>query len=286
MVCPGKDKFWRYSERACNIRYGLHCFWHIYSEGCSNRHPRRVWNAWKIVNFEIEEASLRYRRIVVMSSFIEKGLLECGVSADKIVCNPYFTSKVDFLPSIAEISKTKRIFFAGRLVAAKGPHLMIRAVANLLRERPDVHLDIVGEGLMREELRNIVAREGIQSKVIFHGWLHSDGVKALLQESYLVVFPSIYPEAFGIVGIEAMMCGKPVVGFDVGGVSSWLNDSETGFLIQVRDVDTMEAKIRLLLEDTVLYAGMRATARMQALAKFTPETHMKVLNNIYASAID
>ena len=59
----------------------------------------------------------------------------------------------------------------------------------------------------------------------------------------------MYPEAFGIVGIEAMSLGKPVVAFDVGGVSSWLEHEKTGFLLNDRDVNGMTTAIQTLLTD-------------------------------------
>lgn len=282
MICPGKDKFWRYSEGTCTVKYGLHCFWHIYSEGCANRHPKRVIKAWNMVNFEVKVASKSYRNMIVMSDYIKSGLLECGIQEDKITCNPYFTPVASAYPTNDE---KKKLLFVGRLISSKGPHILIKLLTPLLNQRDDVQLNIVGDGLMMAELVNIVKEAGLTNKITFYGWLDRDRINALLGECYLVLFPSIYPEAFGIVGIEAMMRAKPVVGFDSGGVSTWLKDGETGFLVDTENENAMREKIEMLLEDSELYNKMGSKARDEAMIRFTPEVHMNKLLDVYINAL-
>ena len=70
----------------------------------------------------------------------------------------------------------------------------------------------------------------------------------ILHKSYVVLFPSIYPEAFGISGIEAMMRAKPVVAFNVGGVSTWLEHNKTGILVQsLNQMNTLQLLRKLLI---------------------------------------
>lgn len=280
MVCPGKDKFWRYSEIPCPMPYGLHCFKHIYTEGCANRHPKRVLRAWGYVNFEIKEAASRYKKIMVMSEYIKQGLLEAGVKEEQIFCNPYFTNKID-VPCRGE-TDPKKILFIGRLVSSKGPHVMIKALSSLIQQRKDVLLQIIGDGNLKPQLISLVKSLGISKKVEFLGWLSKNDIDAKIGECYLVVFPSIYPEAFGIVGIEAMMQGKPVVAFDVGGVSTWMKDSETGFLVKAKDENLLREKTLKLLADSDLYNRMSLTARKVALERYTPSVHIQKLINLYA----
>lgn len=282
MVCPGKDKFWRHSEECCTIKYGLHCFRHIYSEGCANRHPKRVLDAWNYVNFEVKKASKRYKKIIVMSDYIKERLTECGICDTSIICNPYFTPEASVVPS--EYGK-KSLLFVGRLISSKGPHIMLEALMPILENRNDVHLDIVGDGIMKDELMSLVEKTGVSDNVTFHGWLNRDETDRLLQQSYLVLFPSVYPEAFGIVGIEAMMRAKPVVAFNVGGVSTWLTDGETGFFVEPKDKKAMRVRTEMLLNDTLLYNDMSRRARLQALARFTAEKHMERLLEVYGEAL-
>lgn len=281
MVCPGKDKFWRYSETPCKIPYGLHCFKHIYTEGCANRHPKRVLRAWEYVNFEIKEAVPKYKKIIVMSEYIKQGLLEAGVKAEQIYCNPYFTNRVDApIPTIDKVGP-KKILFIGRLVSSKGPHVMIKALSSLIQQREDVSLQIIGDGNLKPRLISLAEDLGISKKVEFLGWLSKNEIDVKIGECYLVVFPSIYPEAFGIVGIEAMMQGKPVIAFDVGGVSTWMKDFGTGFLVKAKDESLLKERTLKLLEDSDLYNTMSLTARKLALEQYIPSVHIQKLIDIY-----
>lgn len=284
MVCPGRDKFWRFSERPCTIKYGLHCFYHIYTEGCSNRHPKRVKTAWDYVQFEVNEAASLYKKIIVMSDYMRDGLLECNVSESKILVNPYFTPLVNE-EVVNSNQETKRLLFIGRLVSSKGPHIMISALSEILKNNTDIFLDIIGDGLMMEELTTQVKSLGLQSQIIFHGWKNHDEIDTMIRKSYVVLFPSVYPEAFGIVGIEAMMRSKPVVAFNVGGVSTWLKDGETGFLVENKDVESFAKRVQLILNDYETYNRMAIQARINVLKDFIPEVHIKKLIEEYKMAL-
>ncbi|MFT3949708.1 MAG: glycosyltransferase family 4 protein [Agriterribacter sp.] len=287
MVCPGKDKFWRYSEEPCTIRYGLHCFKHIYTEGCANRHPKRVLKAWNYVNFELHKAVKKYKQIIVMSDFMRKGLLECGIEDSKIICNPYFTNEIDHTENPVQSNPTvKEILFIGRLVTSKGPHIMLAALAPLLQERNDVRIRVIGDGIMKEELLKMAIQLKIEGKVLLSGWLSKNEIDKAIGKCYIVVFPSIYPEAFGIVGIEAMMQGKPVIGFDVGGVSTWLKNNETGFLIENKNLALLYEKTLELITQTDLYKKMSRKARQHALKRYIPSVHINNLLTIYSTAIN
>jgi glycosyltransferase involved in cell wall biosynthesis len=282
MVCPGKQKFWRYSEKPCTVPYGLHCLKHIYTEGCSDRHPKRIYKAWNYVDFELNKASKRYCKIVVMSDFIKRGLIELDVNEGLILCNPYFTHTIK--ESFEPIDNSKRLLFVGRLTSSKGPHLLLKMFSRLLLTSPDFSLDFVGDGPMKLELVQEVQRLGLEDRVVFKGWQARNEIEEMLKKCYLLIFPSVYPEAFGITGIEAMMHGKPVIGFDVGGVSTWLQDGVTGFLIEQGDIESMREKVEIL-KDQDLYSLMSRNSYHQALEKFIPEIHMGKLLELYSQCI-
>ena len=148
-------------------------------------------------------------------------------------------------------------------------------------------MDIIGDGLFKSELLNLISSENIPTeKIIFHGWLSHTETLQKIKDTYLVVFPSIYPEAFGIVGIEAMMHSKPVVAFDAGGVSSWLQNNITGFLVDVKDEKKFEEKLNTLLHDEDLYREFSLNARKRALEKFIPELHLHTLVELYKGGIN
>ena len=118
------------------------------------------------------------------------------------------------------------------------------------------------------------------------GWGGRVEIDQAIAASDIVLFPSVYPEAFGIVGIEAMMRGKPVVGFDVGGVKDWLRHEETGLLVPVKDTQAFADAVIRLLDDDELRIRMGKRAREVALAEFSEEVHIRKLIQIYERALD
>ncbi|MEZ4825550.1 MAG: glycosyltransferase family 4 protein [Bacteroidia bacterium] len=284
MFCPGHGKFWRYSERICDQPFGLHCMWHAYTEGCTNRHPKRLISAYANTRFEIGEASSRYASIVVMSDYMKREAVLAGIPKEKVEVNPYFTPVVE-ADNLRPAPQVLRLLFLGRLIRHKGPHLMLKAVIPLLRQRPEIVLEIAGDGPEEPLLRQMAAEAGVETQVHFRGWQNRQAVEKLLTQATVVIFPSIYPEAFGISGIEAMMYAKPVVAFDVGGVSSWLDHEETGFIAPAGDWATMGTQIQQLVAQPTLRAAMASRARERALTRFTPEIHLRRLRATYEKAL-
>jgi glycosyltransferase involved in cell wall biosynthesis len=218
-----------------------------------------------------------------MSDYMKNELIKGGVIESRIVVNPYFTEINNFNNG----SQQSRInlLFIGRLINSKGPHYAIEAVKDILLQKENVFLEIIGDGEMKGFLEKKCKELGIVHKVKFHGWKDKKFIKDMLNRSYLVIFPSVYPEAFGIVGIEAMMAGKPVIAFNVGGVNMWLKDNFNGFLIQPKDVSTMKTKINNLIEDKILYQSFCLNAKREAISKFIPDIHINNLIIIYKDAI-
>ena len=118
------------------------------------------------------------------------------------------------------------------------------------------------------------------------GWADKQMIDNYLSRASILAFPSIYPESFGIVGIEAMMRGRPVVGFDVGGVKDWLKNQETGFLVKAKDIRGFADAIIKILQNGKLRNQMGIRAREVALSKFSEEIHMSKLLKSYERALN
>jgi glycosyltransferase involved in cell wall biosynthesis len=286
IVCPGRDKFWRGSNKPCTEPYGLHCFWHAYTEKCTNRHPKRLLSAWNFVRDEIVRAKTQYRKTIVMSEYNNDLLRECGVPESQVFVNPYFTKYKVEIPESDIIEERIYMLFIGRIVAGKGLIEMLNAVEGILKHSENIHLDIIGDGIMMEEVKSVVASKMLENYVTFWGWLPHQEIDRLMERSYLVIFPSTYPESFGIVGIEAMMAAKPVVGFDAGGVSTWLKDKENGFLIPSANIELMRNAINNLIDNKNLWRSMSRKGREIALTSFLPHVHLEKLISLFKETID
>lgn len=283
MVCPGQGKFWAKTESICTKPFGLHCLWHAYTERCCNRHPKRLSHQFRNTKYETGTASHLYARVITNSDFIRNEALQAGFSTDKLEVLPYFT---ELTPEPRwELDGDPVITFAGRLSRTKGVHCLLRAFAEVIRDHPTVNLHILGSGSDEQDFFQLAEGLDLESRVHFLGWADKTVIDKELTQATVVAFPSIYPEAFGITGIEAMMRGKPVVAFDVGGVTDWLDNDRTGIAVPVKDVHQFAAGLRKLLKDDELRESMGKAAREDAITKFNPRTHLEKLLPIYKDCL-
>jgi glycosyltransferase involved in cell wall biosynthesis len=110
-----------------------------------------------------------------------------------------------------------------------------------------------------------------------------------LQEQYrdcsLVVVPSLVPESFGMVGVEAMAFAKPIVAYDAGGVTEWLADGVNGFVVRRGDVSELADRVHRLIEDPVTSARFGAEGRRRQQTRFTLDRHLDSITPIYEDSI-
>lgn len=162
------------------------------------------------------------------------------------------------------------ILFVGRLRWHKGVKHLIEAIPQVLRFIPSAKFVIVGEGEQRPFLEKYTRDLGIHSNVFFTGFVSYEELPLYYSCSDLFVLPSItaddighhYPEteAFGIVLLEAMASGLPVIASRVGGVKYVVREGETGFLVDEGNSKQLAEKITQLLLEKKLAKKMRENA--------------------------
>ena len=162
------------------------------------------------------------------------------------------------------------LLFVGRLERLKGVEVAIRALA-LLRDRnhDDVRLLILGEDSRdaeeseKDRLRAIATELGVRDRVEFLGSVAHHELPYFYSAADLCVMPS-YSESFGLVGLEAQACGRPVVGSDVTGLRSVVRDEVSGYLVAGHDPATYADRIGRLLDDPDLARQMGLRGRLLA----------------------
>ncbi len=164
----------------------------------------------------------------------------------------------------------RMVLFVGRIEPLKGVDTLIQAMSCLqLKEtkRP-VHLAIIGgdPGASPEEMTAEMARLqklcddlGLDQSVVFLGQRDQDKLPYYYSAAEVVVMPSHY-ESFGMVALEAMACGTPVIASEVGGLAYLVRDGETGFTIPDQEPEELCDKISWLLNDQELHKTMSARA--------------------------
>ncbi|MEM2604119.1 MAG: glycosyltransferase, partial [Candidatus Korarchaeum sp.] len=141
---------------------------------------------------------------------------------------------------------SKVIFSLGALVPRKGFQYLIRAMPNVLREHHDVLCFIGGIGPYGKELRRIVRKLGLESKVKLLGFIPEDELSLWMNSCDVFVLPSL-SESFGVVQIEAMACGKPVVATKNGGSEEIIVSEDYGLLCEPGDPDGLAERIAIAL---------------------------------------
>ena len=165
-----------------------------------------------------------------------------------------------------------RLGLFGRLTAWKGQHVAIEALGQL---PPDsATLCLVGDALYGSEdqayagaLRQRAEELGLSDRVHFLG--QRDEVPALMRACDVVLHTSTSPEPFGRVIVEGMLCGKPVIATDGGGVREIMDDGVTGLIVPPGDAGALAAAIGRLLGDAAFAARLAAAGRSSAAERFT-----------------
>lgn len=156
----------------------------------------------------------------------------------------------------------KVVLFVGRLAEKKGVTYLIEAMKQI-----DAKLVIVGDGPLRESLEVQAKEQG--DKISFLGAKTHEELKTIYASADLFVAPSVTAkdgdqEGFGLVMLEAMASGLPIVASDSGGISDLIHDGENGYLVEERDADGLAEKINLLLKDKLKYSLISEIATKSA----------------------
>jgi len=163
-------------------------------------------------------------------------------------------------------SCSKVLLFAGRIQPFKGIDILLRAVA-CLEHQDDLRLLIVGGDSESDgevaRLRKLAGELGIEEKVAFCGTVANEKMPLFYGAADICIVPS-YNESFGLVALEALACGTPVVASRVGGLATIIKDGETGFLIGVRSHEAFARRLEQLLGDEELRRRMAEAAPLSA----------------------
>jgi len=174
-----------------------------------------------------------------------------------------------------------RLLCLGRLIFDKGFDLALSALAMLVALHPQVEMVIAGDGPARPELERQAAALGLAERVSFVGWVVPERVPALLNTATVVVMPSRWEEAFGLVALEAALMARPVVATRVGGLPEVVAHGQTGLLVEKDDPQALAEAIAWLLAHPDQAAEMGQAARRRALEIFSWERCVDAYDALY-----
>ena len=226
-TCISGQKMFRFpAPQPCHRAFGGSCAALYLPKRCGQF---RVSSLSRQFNWACDQRRLlgSYCGIVVASQHMKAELVNNGVDKGRLHVNPLFPTRAVTGSRIEP--QPDSVAFLGRMTALKGGDLLVRAVADASAAlgRP-ITLTMIGDGPERSAWQQLARRLDVRAE--FVGWLGEERWSHLERASLLAV-PSIWPEPFGLVGLEAASLGVPAVAFDVGGIREWLTPGENGFLV-------------------------------------------------------
>ncbi|MDR1993907.1 MAG: glycosyltransferase family 4 protein [Nitrososphaerota archaeon] len=214
-----------------------------------------------------------------------------GLPNDKLVMVPNgvdthnYAATIDYqtFRSKFALPEEKIVLFVGRLVYEKGIHILINAVPKIL-SKVNTKFIIVGSGYMKEQLLNIVCSMGLEHKVLFEGFLDDTNLMKLQKCADVSVVPSLF-EPFGIVALEAMAAGSPVVVSDTGGLAEIVEHDITGVKVYPNNPDSLAWGITKVLLDESYAQSLRVNAYRQVQEKYDWEKIAQDTKRIYENVL-
>jgi glycosyltransferase involved in cell wall biosynthesis len=176
----------------------------------------------------------------------------------------------------------KELLFVGRLVWFKNVDMLLRAMKIALKAA-DVRLTIIGTGPKERELKEIAAQLQLGKSVVFKGEMSHERVIDHMKKSDLFVFPS-KNEPRGLVLIEAMLAGLPIIAVNRGGPKDIVKDGRNGYLVGPEDHEGMAGKITALLKDKKAYERMSRN-NVEDVKRYGWEKVVKMWEGIYAKVL-
>jgi glycosyltransferase involved in cell wall biosynthesis len=224
--------------------------------------------------------------VVAISTYTARGIADFAKVTVRVI--PYTvgfseTAASQRIPSDGVF----RILFVGRLVKRKGVNHLIEAVQRLpagLRAR----LTVIGDGPERAALADQVKAGGLEDRVNFRGRVADADLKESYSASDVFVLPSIVDpqgdtEGLGVVLLEAMTYGVPVVGSDIGGITDIIENGESGLLVPPADADQLARALERLALDPALAARLGAAGERRVRAEFGWPEIMRKWDDCYSA---
>jgi glycosyltransferase involved in cell wall biosynthesis len=216
-----------------------------------------TYEAWRVITVS------RYMAQQVQSFFgVPSDKLDViynGVNLPQTGCLPA-DERAAFRAAYAEPDE-QIVYYVGRIVHEKGIQILIAAAPQILRAKPNLKFVIAGTGPMLPALKQQAAELNVADRFVFTGYISDEVRDKLYQVADVAVFPSLY-EPFGIVALEAMAYGCPVVVTETGGLAEFVKPHETGIMTYPGDPNSLAWGILHTLHHPE-WAALRATNALQ-----------------------
>jgi glycosyltransferase involved in cell wall biosynthesis len=215
-----------------------------------------------------------------------------GVIESKIYSRPYMVSDQEALQSATNkiffqeiVGAGPKFLFVGQVVSRKGIHLLLDACAELVKQGyEEFTLLIVGDGVQRENLEEQAIALGLKAQVVWLGWVAYDSLGTYFNMADVFVFPTL-EDTWGMVVLEAMALGKPVICSKWAGVNELVLEGENGYVVDPYNSAELSESLGNFMKDPGLISSM-GTKSKELVAQHTPEEASMFLSDMAAKVFD
>jgi teichuronic acid biosynthesis glycosyltransferase TuaC len=220
------------------------------------------------------------RRVICISERVREQVLEgTGSGCRTSVVYNGVDSEL-FAPGSEPCSGGPIVLSVGNLIPIKGHEFLIRAVAAIVSDFPELILEIIGQGPEQSRLQALAQQVGIGNRVRFLGLQSRHKVAAAMRRCTVFALPSRY-EGLGCVYLEAMSAGKPVIGCRGQGIAEIIQHGSNGFLVGADNEKELALALAMLLRDEPRRRNLGAAARETILERLTLAHQAESLARIY-----
>jgi glycosyltransferase involved in cell wall biosynthesis len=229
--------------------------------------------------------------VTTVSNALAEELPSVGVNPSKVHVAPMPLDSQAFggEPPPYEARDRDHILFVGRLSVQKGAADLLAALAELAPMRPALRLTIIGDGPERELLEERARKLRIAERVTFRGRLDTGDVARAYRAASVLAVPSTVGvagerEGFGLVAVEAMLAGLPVVATSTGGLVDIVRNGDTGILVEPAKHEALAKALARVLSHPVAARAMADRARSDAQHRFAPSAIARQYRELYVQA--
>lgn len=272
-VCPIGSKLLP-DNSICTAQPG----WICCSAGCvSLPHWIRDQPRYALIRSGIANAD----RIIACSDWVRSELGKSGIDSERI----YLPVPAPSAAYIRRRSAKPAFLYCGRLDVEKGVEQLLGAFGQMSLTSSEVTLRIAGQGPERKKLESLARELGIEKQVTFLGWIDSPAIERELGAAWALVAPSLWAEPLGLVALEAIVRGVPVIASAVGGFAETVEEGTSGLLVPNGDVSALAECMSSISCGGQFADGIAADVVRRVTARHDVTSHVEIMRESLSDVV-